>query len=64
MNDDMQMGEAMRLKAVMEDVILKVLQSYQKDTGLSIPAITLSHSRDASGLFTGAVSGVKVSVEF
>jgi len=63
MNDDMQMGEAMRLKTVMEDVILKVLQSYQKDTGLSIPAVTLQHNYTV-GCSTGLVSGVKVSVEF
>ncbi len=64
MNDDMQMGEAMRLKAELERDILRLVKEFQSLTGLGMPAVTLEHSREATGLFTRKVSGVNVHVEF
>mgnify|MGYP000865849506 CR=1 FL=1 len=63
MNDDMQMGEALRLKGALEQDLLDLVQKFQSLTGLSVPAVTLEHNYTV-GCHGGTVSGVKVHVEF
>ena len=62
MNEKMTMEEARRKKTILTGDILAAIYQFEKDTGLAVDALYLSHARD---LGRGKVTfNVEAKVEF